>query len=189
MTVVVRNPYCRTMARLGRPRESALPSNNRTLLAHDVATLADITVGRLYQMHNESRPPPARGPLGYAIEDVGPWLREYIGRQIPRQSVDPDALDKDQEQARKNKAQADRAEMENDVRRGELVEFDDVLAGWEEILIRVKTRALQLPVTAAPLVAELSDPAAIMDILRDLVSEMLDELANGNVPDSQESDE
>lgn len=58
-------------------------------------------------------------------------------------------LDPNQERARKDRALADKTEMENEKRRGELVEVAEVASQWMKSLSIVRTRLLAIPSKAA----------------------------------------
>ena len=76
---------------------------------------------------------------------MGRWFKQKIIRDITVVSDDgKGALNPQQELARKNKELADKTALENEVRRGELIETDDVEAAWTDILARVTNHALDI---------------------------------------------
>ena len=89
------------------------------------------------------------------------------------------------EKTRKEKAQADKIEMENSVTRGELVPAADVEKGWADILSRVKTRMMQVPYSCAMIIAGETDMSKIQDVMREHVRDALLELS-GDWRDSDE---
>ena len=91
---------------------------------------------------------------------------------------DPTKLDANQELARKNKELADKTALENEVRRGKLIEADVVKMAWSMILMRVKTRLLSLPTSMAAMVAHEDDQAVVQEMLREGVADALGELSS-----------
>ena len=85
------------------------------------------------------------------------------------------------ERARLAKAQAERAEMENELRRGELVEIEKVDTAVMATLHRVRTRYLTIPSKLAPVVASNVEPAECEQLIRQAVVEVLRELSETNV--------
>lgn len=111
------------------------------LTQDQAAALLGVTTRRLRQKESEDNPPPRSTEGGYPCIKYGEWLRRR------------DDLDITVERARVAKEQADKLEMENAVRRGELIEREDVDRGLGEVAMRVRARLLSLPSKAAPMVA------------------------------------
>jgi hypothetical protein len=86
-------------------------------------------------------------------------------------------LNPQQELARKNKELADKTALENEVRRGELIETDDVEAAWSDILMRVKSRMLRIPSAVAPLILGEEDQVVIQEAVEDMVRDALSEMS------------
>lgn len=82
----------------------------------------------------------------YDTEAVVDWL---LAR---RPGADGESLDPVQARARKDNELADKTAMENQVRRGELVEVDAVATLWVRLSTECKTRLLSLPSKLAPTV-------------------------------------
>ena len=85
-------------------------------------------------------------------------------------------LDAVQERARKDKELADKTALENQVRRGELVEAEEMLADWANHIIAAKSRLIGIP----SLVAGTVPPKARAKVRADvdlIVREALEELA------------
>ena len=86
---------------------------------------------------------------------LGQWFKEKINRDMSVVSTDGgEMLNPQQELARKNKELADKTALENEVRRGELIETDVVEAAWTDILARVGEldTALTLRCEVVPLI-------------------------------------
>lgn len=103
---------------------------------------------------------------------------EAAGRAAQGDREDGD-LDIVAERARLAKEQADRLEMENALRRQELVEFDHFVARVGQLLATVRTRLLALPAECAVQWAAAQTPAVAEAVIRDVVYQALEELSSG----------
>lgn len=110
-------------------------------------------------------------------------LRQYIEaceNRIRAKLVkgdDGETLDPVYERARKDKELADRAALENRVRRDELLEADDVRRIWTDRISAAKGTLRTLPSKLAPLIAAESDPNLVSEMLMNGIDESLEELA------------
>lgn len=82
-------------------------------------------------------------------------------------------------------AQAEKVESENRVRRGELVEVEQVGAEWDDLVLNARAKLLSLPTKIAPQLAGRTDPNAIRSILRSEINAALIELAGESGPDPE----
>lgn len=82
-----------------------------------------------------------------------------------------------QEKTRLTAAQADKAELENKLREGQLIEAAQAEKEWVKLIANARARALAVPTRAAPQLAEMSDPNEIEACLKEYIYEMLAELA------------
>ena len=87
-----------------------------------------------------------------------------------------EALDAAYERARKDKEQADKTALENQVRRGELLEVEDVKRIWTDHIASTKSALRAIPSKLAPVVAAETDPNVVNEILLDGVDEALEEM-------------
>ncbi len=83
----------------------------------------------------------------------------------------------DEARTRKVNAEAEIAELELKKIHGELVNADDVVTAWTDVLGSVKSRLLSIPTKAAPVVAAESNAGLCQNIIEDLITEALDELS------------
>ena len=81
-----------------------------------------------------------------------------------------------EEQTRQAKERADKLEMENATRRGELVEGARIVHELSVVFARVRAKLLSIPTKAAPHVVTMKDPADVKATLDRLVNETLEEL-------------
>lgn len=148
------------------------------LMANEAAAFVGCSYKHFFTMLNGDFPPPRLENKKFRSDQLGQWFREKIERDLtPKQSDDPSKINGVHERARKDKESADKLALENQVRRGELVEASAIEAAWSMILMRVKTRLMSIPTTLAPLVAIEDDKAQCQDLLDERVREALTELA------------
>ena len=144
----------------------------------DAAKLYGTSARHFDNRKNAEYPPPKDSDGTYDLVRFGEWLRDEVRREWSSKLPSGDErLDPTQESARKNKELADKTALENQVRRGELIETDDVENAWTDILARVRARMLRLPSAAAPLVLGEDDQVTIQTILEETVRDALSEMS------------
>lgn len=118
----------------------------------------------------------ARGryDLKASIANYCAHLREVAAGRAP---ADGGELDLVKERARLAKAQADGHELRNAQARGDLLPRSQVVAAWQSIISRARSRLLALPSKAAPLAISASSVAEAQERLTEIVHECLAELA------------
>lgn len=73
------------------------------------------------------------------------------------------------------------AEMDNDMRQGNLHTTEDVEKGIKAMCLNVRSRMLVIPAKLSPTLAEMpQDQAAIFDLLKNAINEALEEMSNYN---------
>ncbi|WP_035484883.1 hypothetical protein [Geminicoccus roseus] len=95
------------------------------------------------------------------------------------------AADLNAERTRLTKAQADKAELELALRRGELLPAEDVVAGWEAAIVRFRSLMMAMPTSLADELSGLNVEATRI-ILSDRIREALEELANTEVASDED---
>jgi hypothetical protein len=85
--------------------------------------------------------------------------------------------DSDHEKARKDAAIADRYELDLKVRRGELVEAEDVKQTWSSFILRCKARLLGISTKLAPLLVAEESPKAVKALIDEEINDCLGELS------------
>lgn len=123
----------------------------------------------------EGMPPPADGSE-YDIEPIIKWWGE---REIARRLTSSDGakLDLNAERARHSKEQADKLEMENNLRRTLMADVRHVAQRWAAVGVNIKTRMLAIPTKAAPLVLRCKTIAEVYEVLTKLIHEALDDIS------------
>jgi phage terminase Nu1 subunit (DNA packaging protein) len=91
--------------------------------------------------------------------------------------------DQKSESARLTKLRADKAEKELAQINSELIKSDLAMMAWGTVIQNIRTKLISIPNKAAPLVVGLKSPAEIDSLLKKMVYEILNELAN---PDLKE---
>mgnify|MGYP001149524754 CR=1 FL=1 len=104
-------------------------------------------------------------------------LRAAVARYITY--LRKGSSDLNDERAALTKAKREAAEMENRVRRGELLEAREIEAGLQTALLNIRSRFLALPAKlSGSLAAKGGNQAAIFDELKEAVHETLEELSD-----------
>jgi phage terminase Nu1 subunit (DNA packaging protein) len=75
-------------------------------------------------------------------------------------------------------AQAEKHEMENDLRRGELADVVAVKKSWGDMVLAFRAKMLSLPMKLSPRLTNVADPSVISTHLRREIGAALTELAN-----------
>jgi phage terminase Nu1 subunit (DNA packaging protein) len=84
----------------------------------------------------------------------------------------------DAEKTRLAAAQADKHELENAVRRGELLSIESISKAWSYVITSVRAKLLSLPTKCAPELAMMNDPGSIRDRLTTELHAALSEAAD-----------
>ena len=156
------------------------------LTGPQAAALAGIAYSTFRDLLREDDAPPRETDGTFRTDKFGEWIKrraikKHLGhrRNAPVDLDGSEALNPVQERARKDKELADKAALENQVRRGELVEAAQIGAKWVEILTRVRSRLARIPFAAAPLLFGVEDQVKVQVILEDQIRDALTELADG----------
>lgn len=151
------------------------PSSN-TQSTRVMAYLLDITGRRLQQLADEGVVKPIKRGTWDLVETVHGYIR-YLrdGMKGPE-----DTHDARRERARLLKAQADKTETETAILRGEVIPAEVVKKAWGNMIGAFRARMLAVPSRAAAQVLVCTSFEDAEDILRGLIYEGLNELAEYN---------
>ena len=122
-----------------------------------------------------------------------PNVQAYI-RHLRAQADKTEALSHkteiilEDEKARLVKAQADKAELEAARLREELIEVEQVEATWIRLVMHLRQALLALPRRLAPQVITAQNIQEAEHMLETVIHEALTELADGEFPDSDQTD-
>jgi phage terminase Nu1 subunit (DNA packaging protein) len=140
----------------------------KSLQRDQTAALTGISIQRLAALMRDGAGPPQDVDGQFPVPTFRDWLVERF-----RDEFGPD--DETQE-GRLTRARAEKAELEVQEMRGELVRIVDVTASWEALCAAMRARLLVLAPTVAPLVV--SKPLAeTQAVIQQHVYEALLELA------------
>ncbi|MEG3437688.1 hypothetical protein V0288_11210 [Pannus brasiliensis CCIBt3594] len=132
-------------------------------------------------------------PKSEDICEIAAWIIEYYKGQLEEEKAKKSGKGGQsayfEEKTRLTSAQADKVELENAVRAGELFEVAAAERAWEDYIGRCRKRLLGLPAKAAAELAAMSDPIAVQEYLKDRVDEALWELSRIDFEDEGESSE
>jgi hypothetical protein len=148
------------------------------LSGKQAAAFIGVSTVMFYRYLKGPYPPPQQGNKKYMSDSLGRWFKEKIIRDMTVVSGDgKEVLIPQQELARKNKELADKTALENQVRRGELIETAEVAAAGMDVLARVKARMLRIASAVAPLVLGEDDQIVIQETIEDMVRDALSEMS------------
>ena len=117
---------------------------------------------------------PGRWTLAQVAEAYAVYERKSLPGAGSREDLDPAY-----ERARKDKELADKAALENAVRRGELLSAEEVKAEWINVVSAARAALLSLPSRCARQLVGVQDEKEINGILYDQVEQVLTDLADG----------
>jgi phage terminase Nu1 subunit (DNA packaging protein) len=83
-------------------------------------------------------------------------------------------------------AQAERVEMENAIRRGQLAECAAVQAGWADHIAAARAKLLSLPAKLGPQLTNISDASVAADKIRADIYAAIDELSEWELPETDD---
>lgn len=154
------------------------------LNGREAAILIGCSTRQLTHKLESSDPPPRTVDAKYRTDDLGNWIRRDERRKMmggkdgaAAHATDGPVLIPVQERARKDREMADKYELENKVRRGELLEQATVEAAAFDVVMRVRSRLLRLPASCAPLLIGAEDRVEIQQIIEKEVRDALSELS------------
>jgi phage terminase Nu1 subunit (DNA packaging protein) len=108
---------------------------------------------------------------------------EHLYRQGPSLAATDDF---ENQRERLAAAQAERVEMENAIRRGQLAECAAVQAGWADHIAAARAKLLSLPAKLGPQLTNISDASVAADKIRADIYAAIDELAEWELPETDD---
>jgi len=158
------------------------------LSTKQAAAFVGVSARQLLNYLKGPYPPPRQGNKKFLSDALGAWLIERTLREHTTVGVEGERLDPQQENARKNSELADKTALENQVRRGELIEGAEVEAAWSDILARVRSRVLRIASACAPLVIGVDDLVEVQQTIEDSAMDALSELSANWREDGSDAD-
>lgn len=160
-----------------------------SLQLEPMAHLLEMTPRRLQQLAKEGVVPVAikgRYEMIGCVQGYIKYLRaRAVGTELTSEAFT-------QQRARKTAATADMAEMERDRQRGIYLHAEEVKMAWIAIAQNVKQRLLLIPAKIAVRLLSLKKASDVQTLLRDEITEALEEISKYNVavpPGSSDSGE
>tara|TARA_B100000780_G_scaffold7817_1_gene5754 strand:- start:19191 stop:19706 length:516 start_codon:yes stop_codon:yes gene_type:complete len=111
----------------------------------------------------------------YSVREVSDWLRS-------RDMESSGTLDLGQERAKLTKLQAQKATLELEQQRGNLVPMELIVETWQGHIGNARAKLLSLPPKAAAQVLGVDNYLEVEQLLTELINESLDELNNDGLP-------
>lgn len=133
----------------------------------DIAELLGVTTRSIRDWHKEGLPRNADGT--YPGPACVAWA---VGRAAPS------AGDYDNQRERLAAAQAEKVEMENAVRRGQLADVSVVASTWTDLISNARAKLLNMGPKLGPQLVNIGDPNVIATAIRTEVYVALTELAD-----------
>ena len=120
-------------------------------------------------------------PVGTGPTNANLWESQQALEAIycPQTFRSDDGLDLNAERARESKERADKLELENAVRRKELVETSDLAKKLDSDLVSFKTKLTGLPSKISALLEEPGEQRRIFLEVKAIINETLIDLAQG----------
>nr|WP_257015295.1 terminase [Sphingomonas melonis] len=121
------------------------------------------------------------------LENIEAWAQNKYGVE----AADPDALDKEQQQARLAKEQADAKAMDNAERRRELASLPDMVAAGAGVIVMIVAQLQQVGARVAKGDTKLRAriDSEINNVLTDLSMTRIEEARGGGFDDGEPEDE
>lgn len=143
------------------------------------AEICGLSARRLRQLIQAGDGPAQDANGQLPAREFGEWLKR---RHLSGIAVGQDGTtyDLEAERARLAKEQADKTAMDNEEKRGRLIDAEKVSVWWVQIVTNAKSKLLALPTKAAPLVLGCKTLAQAKDILEKLIHDALTELSATN---------
>lgn len=82
------------------------------------------------------------------------------------------------ERTKLTRAKREAAELENELRRGDIHRTEDIERGVKTMILNIRSRFLALPAKLSPTLATLGDQTAIFDELKKAIEEILEEMSD-----------
>jgi len=134
-----------------------------------VADFLDLTPRRVRQLRDEG----VIAEKAVGLYDLRAAVRQYV-----TYLRNHDRADLNDERAMLTRCKREAVEMENELRRGVLLNSEEVEKGIKAVCLSIRSRILTLPAKLAPKLAEMGgNQAGIFDELKRAVDESLEELS------------
>lgn len=147
-----------------------------------VAKALNITPRRVQQLAREGLPRVARGR--YELGACMAWYIRFLQRALEQRALPGESggyLSLAAERARLAKEQADKAALDNAVRRGQLVEIRIASREWEKWMVTLRAHFLSTPNKLGSVLPDPAPRAVVVEKLRESIYEALRAAADGEI--------
>lgn len=153
----------------------------RLLTRSELAEAFQINPGVITRWQQDGLPVAQRGgPARGSKYDLAACLAWWQQKQLGKFSAgNGQAISLEVERAKLARAQTEKAELDAQARKGQLLAAEEVREAWTAIMTAVKSKLLAIPRALAPQLVNITDAAVIEARLRAKVHEALSELAAG----------
>jgi phage terminase Nu1 subunit (DNA packaging protein) len=117
------------------------------------------------------------------------WKLKRVVEHLYRTPASAEAEDFDNQRERLAAAQAEKFEMENALRRGELAEASKVQSAWADHIAAARAKLLAMPSKLGPQLTHIADPNVVQARIRVEVNAAISELAEWELPESDGVDQ
>lgn len=141
-----------------------------------IARFTDISQSTIAYWYNRGYIPDS-DDMDTIVKSIIAYLRKQIEEKKQETSQKGDKNNYFAEKTRLTSAQADKVELENAIKQGELLEAIQCERVWSALVSNCRARLLAMPTSLAPELAIITDPIAIENRLKSAVYESLGELS------------
>ncbi|HUX58133.1 MAG TPA: hypothetical protein VMV77_14240 [Bacteroidales bacterium] len=113
--------------------------------------------------------------------DLAGSVRGYI--KFLRDAAEGKSVDLEEQKKRLYRLRADKAQIEIDLAKAEVINVDEAMKAWGQVVMIVRSRILAIPKKTAPLMVGIKRIAEAEDILKRVTNETLRELASPDLID------
>lgn len=149
----------------------------------ELAAHLDITDRQVRNLAKDGVLPGSKGKGGYDLDTCRlayiAYLRGLATKQVKAEPGEDDGYDSEEELARLRHHQANLAAMDEEIKRGSLVEANDVDRLWSSLILTFRTRMLQIPRGIVARIIGETDEQKLVAELTDEIEQGLEVLSSG----------
>lgn len=151
-----------------------------TVDVNAVAKALNITPRRVQQLKKEGLPSAGRGQ--YELGPCMAWYIRFLQQALEKRgpNVSEDSSDLVNERVKLTREQREKIALENEIRRGQLADMEQVRMAWGDHITRAKARILAMPSKLSPLLVNVADTNVIQQRIKSECYAALTELAESS---------
>lgn len=145
-----------------------------------VAKALNITPRRVQQLKKEGLPSAGRGQ--YELGPCMAWYIRFLQQALEKRgpNVSEDNSDLVNERVKLTREQREKIALENEIRRGQLADMEQVRMAWGNHITRAKARILAMPSKLSPMLLNVADTNVIQQRIKSECYAALTELAESS---------